>query len=596
MRKLIFILFLLPTMLFGQAEGLTAGSWVNDYTGLLSEKEVNSLNQKISVFEKKTDIEIAVAIVSTLDDQDIDTYKNFLFHQWGVGKADRDNGLLLVIAPSEHKWGIELGYGLEPYMSDWESKDLAESYLVPAFKQEAYYEGLDQFVDATKNVLGGKSWEDRVAYAKQQQKEHDEAVANFWWGFLYVVLSIIGIVLLSYSFLRFKKKRDELELFKIKKKAAIEDYSRKVEMLNTALSSFGRPLVDKDQNWIKLLNGMQSEHDLKQHIIVANHSLEKYQTDIRNLQELRSAISEIKTAYSTMTRRESSIGLPVTPRYDTSLEDMTTTNIGKSISTINMLVGKYNVISNQIDEFNDIKKQSPIPLTDAIGYSNKFKVSQNEKYQLDSNKVQSNIKNIEKAIEDFNSVELVFDNLDTLKNKLRLIESSKQSIYNQFNEVDHKNSEYRSIVSSLNSANSTLASHKYNLSKYLTDSDVSSSTKSSIGAFLLTMLAFKVGHDVYSSFNELGSLTSKVNTLIRMAEGEVEEEERKRRKKREEEARKKREEEEEEEENRRRRRNSSSSYGSSYGSSWSSSSSDSGSSFGGFGGGDSGGGGSSGDY
>ena len=592
MRKLIFILFLLPTMLFGQAEGLTAGSWVNDYTGLLSEEEVNSLNQKISGFEKKTDIEIAVAIVSSLDDQDIDTYKNFLFHQWHIGKADRDNGLLLVIAPSEHKWGIELGYGLEPYMSDWESKDLAESYLVPAFKQEAYYEGLDQFIDATKNVLGGKSWEDRVAYAKKQQKEHDEAVANFWWGFLYVVLSIIGIVLLVYSFLRFKKKRDELEAFKIKKKEAIDDYSQKVEMLNTALSSFGRPLVEKDQQWISETRSVSNESDLKQNIINSNNALRRYQTDIRNLQELRSAISEIKTSYSTMTRRQSSIGLPVTPRYDVILEDMTTTNIGKSISTINMLVGKYNFISNQIDEFNDIKKQSPMPLTDAVRYSDKFKVSQNEKYQLDSNKVESNVKILEKAIEDFNSVELVFDNLENLKSKLRSIDSSKQSIYNHFNEVDRKNSDYRSIVSSLNSANSTLASHKYNLSKYLTNSDVSSSTKSSIGAFLLTMLAFKVGHDVYSSFNELNSLTSKVNSLIRNAESEVEEEERKRRKKREEEARKKREEEEEEE--RRRRRNSSSS--SSYGSSWSSSSSDSSSSFGGFGGGDSGGGGSSGSW
>lgn len=595
MRKLMFILILLPTMLFGQGEGLTSGNWVNDYTGLLAQSEVDSLNNKIARFEKATEIEIAVAIVSTLDGQDIDSYKNELFHQWGVGKAEQDNGLLLVIAPSEHKWGIELGYGLEPYMSDWESKDLAESYLVPALKQESYYEGLDQFIDATKNVLGGKSWGDRVAYAKKKQKEHDEAVANFWWGFLYVVLSIIGIILLVYSFLRFKKKRDELEAFKIKKKEAIDDYSQKVEMLNTALSSFGRPLVEKDQNWVKLLNGMQSEHDFKQHIIVANNSLEKYQTDIRNLKELRSAISEIKTAYSTMTRRESSIGLPVTPRYDASLEDMTTTNIGKSIATINMLVGKYNVISNQIDEFNDIKKQSPMPLTDAVRYSDKFNVSQNEKYQLDSNKVESNVKVLEKAITDFNSVELVFDNLENLKSKLISIESSKQSIYNHFNEVDRKNSDYRSIVSSLNSANSTLSSHKYNLSKYLTNGDVTGATKASISTFLLTMLAFKVGHDVYSSFNELNSLTSKVNSLMRTAESEIEEIERKRRKKREDEARKKR--EEEEEEARRRRRNSSSSYGSSsYGSSWGSSSSDSSSSFGGFGGGDSGGGGSSGDF
>jgi uncharacterized protein len=586
----MFILFLLPTMLFGQ--DLTAGNWVNDYAGLLTQSEVESLNAKISAFEKKTDIEIAVAIISTLDGQDIDTYKNFLFRQWGVGKADRDNGLLLVIAPNEHKWGIEIGYGLEPYMSDWESKDLAENYLVPAFKQEAYYDGLDQFLDATKNVLGGKSWEDRVAYAKQQQKEHDEAVANFWWGFLYVVLFIIGIVLLTFAFLRFKKHRDKLEAFKIKKKNGIDDFKQKIENINSALLSFGRPVVDQNEKQIKLLNGIESEFDFDQHLIAANNELRKYTTDINNLKDLKNSISELKRSYTNMTHKEGLIGLAITPKYDAELENMNTTNILGNRNTISMLIEKYNVVSNQIDNFIEFQKLSPIPVSDALKYSNNYKISQNEKYQLDQRTVETNLARLTEAIKDFNSVELVFDNLDTLKNKVRLIDSRKHSIYNHFNDIDQKNRQYRSIVSSLQNSTSTLLSHKVKLSSYLTNSDVSSSTRSSISAFLLTMLAFKVGGDVYSSFNELNSITSKVNSLTNAAESDIQEEERKRRKKREEEARKKR--EEEEAEDRRRRRNSSSSYGSSYGSSWSSSSSDS--SFGGFGGGDSGGGGSSGSW
>jgi predicted Zn-dependent peptidase len=122
------------------------------------------------------------------------------------------------------------------------------------------------------------------------------------------------------------------------------------------------------------------------------------------------------------------------------------------------------------------------------------------------------------------------------------------------------------------------------LSKYLKDSDVSSSTRNTIKSFIGGMIIFKVTSDVMNSFNDFTSLTSQAEKLASKAQSEIDEEERKRRRKKQ---------EEEEEEDRRRRSSYSSS---SYYSSSSSSSSDSGSSFGGFGGGDSGGGGSSGDW
>jgi len=578
MRKLIITLLLLPSLLFGQE--LTPGNWVNDYEGMMTQSDVDALNQKIAAFEKKTDIEIAVAIVSTLDGQDIDSYKNELFHKWGVGKAGRDNGLLLVIAPNERKWGIELGYGLEPYMSDWESKDLAETNLIPSLKDKSYYIGLDKFLQATMTTLGSKSWADRVAYTKQQQKERDEAVANFWWGFLYVIEFIAGVVLLTFLFIRFKKRRDKLEAFKIKKKNGIDEFKQKVENINSVLLSFGRPLVDQSDKQINLLNKNESEFDFDQYLITANNDLRKYTTDIINLKDLKNSISELKRSYTNMTDKEYSIGLTITPKYDEKLEDMNTNEIWKNTNTINMLIEKYNVVSNQIDNFIELKKLSPIPVSEALEYSNNYKISQNEKYQLDQRTVETNLARLTEAIDDFNSVELVFTNLDTLKNKVRLIDGCKHNIYKHFNDIDQNNRQYRSILSSLQNSNSTLSAYKSNLSRYLTHSDVSSSTRSTISGFLVGMLAFKVGSDVYSSFNELNSITSKVNNLINEAESDIQEEERKRRKKKDED---------------RRRRNSYSS-SSSYGSSYGSSSSDSGSSFGGFGGGDSGGGGSSGDF
>jgi predicted Zn-dependent peptidase len=124
------------------------------------------------------------------------------------------------------------------------------------------------------------------------------------------------------------------------------------------------------------------------------------------------------------------------------------------------------------------------------------------------------------------------------------------------------------------------------LNRYLTNGDVSSSTKNAIRTFISGMIAFKVTSDVLNSFNGFTSLTSQAEKLANKAQSDIDEEERKRR-------RKKQEEEEEEDRRRRAAYSAASSY-SSYSSS--SSSSDSGSSFGGFGGGDSGGGGSSGDW
>jgi uncharacterized protein len=60
----------------------------------------------------------------------------------GIGKKDKDNGVLVLVAMQDREWRIEIGYGLEPYITDVESKRIAEDYLVPYFQEGNYGEGV----------------------------------------------------------------------------------------------------------------------------------------------------------------------------------------------------------------------------------------------------------------------------------------------------------------------------------------------------------------------------------------------------------------------------------------------------------------------
>lgn len=71
----------------------------------------------------------------------------------GIGKEDLDNGVLVLIAMEEREWRIEIGYGLEGFITDIESYHIANESLVPKFKQERYSEGVADTVEALSLLI-----------------------------------------------------------------------------------------------------------------------------------------------------------------------------------------------------------------------------------------------------------------------------------------------------------------------------------------------------------------------------------------------------------------------------------------------------------
>src|SRR5262249_12642103 len=98
---------------------------------------------------------IAVATVPTLEGDTVESYSVELFKRWGVGKKGKDNGVLILVAPSEHKTRIEVGYGLESQLTDGTCGEIIREEMLPAFRQNKYGPGLVAAVAAIQRPLGG---------------------------------------------------------------------------------------------------------------------------------------------------------------------------------------------------------------------------------------------------------------------------------------------------------------------------------------------------------------------------------------------------------------------------------------------------------
>jgi uncharacterized protein len=135
-----------PAMALELPEPSTTG-FVNDYAGMLSEQTVTGLEGKLREYEQSSSNEITVVTVDDLQGTTIEDYAVRLFEKWKIGKESSDNGILLLVAKSEHKVRIEVGYGLEGSVTDAESSSIIRDVITPAFKQSDFDKGVSDGVD-----------------------------------------------------------------------------------------------------------------------------------------------------------------------------------------------------------------------------------------------------------------------------------------------------------------------------------------------------------------------------------------------------------------------------------------------------------------
>jgi uncharacterized protein len=115
---------------------------VVDQADLLSPAEEAYLADRLAALEARTSDQMVIATVPSLGGQAIDAYANALFNRWRLGQAGKDNGVLLLVAPGEHKVRIEVGYGLPRILTNERAQAIIDADLIPQFRRSLWYEGV----------------------------------------------------------------------------------------------------------------------------------------------------------------------------------------------------------------------------------------------------------------------------------------------------------------------------------------------------------------------------------------------------------------------------------------------------------------------
>jgi uncharacterized protein len=156
---------------------------VVDQAGILNADIRSDLADKSKDLEEKSGIQLVVATVTSLQGSDIETYANELFRTWKLGQAQKNNGVLLLVAPNEHKVRIEVGYGLEGTLTDAVASVIISSAVVPRFKSGDFPGGIERGVGGILDVLGG----DTSEWQPQTAVRDDDP--SFLWALIPIILS-----------------------------------------------------------------------------------------------------------------------------------------------------------------------------------------------------------------------------------------------------------------------------------------------------------------------------------------------------------------------------------------------------------------------
>lgn len=131
----------------------TSGKRVYDFASLLSAEQETQLEQLTAGIAEATTAELDIVTVSSLHGETVEEYANNLFNEWGIGRADTNNGVLFLIAPNERRVRIEVGYGLEPLLTDGLCGNIIAKNIIPAFKAGRFDEGIISGAERIAGIL-----------------------------------------------------------------------------------------------------------------------------------------------------------------------------------------------------------------------------------------------------------------------------------------------------------------------------------------------------------------------------------------------------------------------------------------------------------
>ena len=193
LKKLLFIFIFLAYTGVVAAQNFPpkSNTLVTDYTNTLSAADKQQLEEKLVAFNDSTSTQIAVVIIKSVGDYDINEYGAGLGRNWGIGQKGKNNGILLLVALNDHKLTIQTGYGAEGPLPDVITHQIITTDITPRFKLNDYYGGLDAGTD------------DIIKYTKGEYKADNKPAAdtqddNNGGGIAAIIIIVIVILILIF--------------------------------------------------------------------------------------------------------------------------------------------------------------------------------------------------------------------------------------------------------------------------------------------------------------------------------------------------------------------------------------------------------------
>lgn len=179
---------------------------VSNPDGIIQPQDVDRINSLLQTLEDSLGIEVAVVAVESIGDNDARMFATDLFEHWGLGKKDKDNGLLiqLVTEPTQRSVVFETGYGIEGVLPDAISYRLQQKYMIPDLKAGDYSTGMVKGVAAVKEYLMTSDYE-RAEMTGNNATEETGSGPFMFFSMIVMILFIAGIFILL-SFLKYRPR------------------------------------------------------------------------------------------------------------------------------------------------------------------------------------------------------------------------------------------------------------------------------------------------------------------------------------------------------------------------------------------------------
>lgn len=165
--------------------------FVNDFAKVIPAADKVQLESELSTFAQKTGIEISAVTIPALGDESIEEYAVALFADWGLGKKGKDNGVLLLVAPSDRQVRIEVGYGLEGALTDAQSGRIITQVMAPLFKAGDFAGGIKSGVTAIEAAVVGEGAEPAT------QPVNMKISGQFFFLIFFIIVGIVRFLLRS---------------------------------------------------------------------------------------------------------------------------------------------------------------------------------------------------------------------------------------------------------------------------------------------------------------------------------------------------------------------------------------------------------------